>query len=290
MVAVAIRARIRYPLLGVGQLRQAVGAEMSVRWLALLMLGIPALTLGCANRKLAGASSDTGSGGGGGAVSSGDTAWVDTGSAGGGSGPGLPPPAWFTVDADLTIGDGELTGLALSVLVWGDDTSEAMSCSSERAVLSFEPMELTPDQQITRWWYIQTEPDSSSCLGAAALPEGFWLGLGGIHVDLLPALARAGLEGADGIYGVYASIPSDGEERSFCGGTAATACVYGYAATPEGLAGEAEPSEGGALADGSYDTVTAWFFPVISPEVPYQFSVASPERPALAKTRPVSSQ
>ncbi len=290
MVAVAIRASIRYPLLGAGRLWQAVGAEMSVRWLAFLMLGIPALALGCVDPKLTGAYSDTGAGGGDGMAGSPDTAGVDTGSEGGGSGTGLPTPAWFTVDADLTIGEGKLTALAVRVLVWGDDTSADMNCSSERTVLNFESMELTPDQQITRWWYVQTEPDSSDCLGAAALPEGFWLGLGAVHVDLLPALARAGLEDAGGIYGVYASIPSDGEERTFCGGTAATACVYGYAATPEGLAGDGAPTEGGALADGSYDTVTAWFFPVISPELPYQFSVASPERPALAKTRPVSSQ
>lgn len=237
---------------------------MSVR-LAILALSIPAaLAVGCSADKgddFGGsdtASSDGATAGG----SLDDTGATDTGAPDEDTGPQLPPPAWFTMDADLNLTGGELTALTFHVLVWGEDTTAPLSCSSERSKLSFEPLELTPDPQILHWWSVTTEPESSDCLGAEALPEEFWFGLGEVHVDLLPALAGADLDEAEGIYGVYASIPTSGTTQPFCGGAASTACVYGYAATPQGFAGEAEPGDGVTVPDGNYDTVTVWFFPV----------------------------
>jgi len=235
-----------------------------MRQLLVLLLSIPALiSVGCMNSKSSydmGASMDTGadSGSAGGTSSTDTASTVDTAD----TGAELPTPYWYGLDAEVVINSGAITDATFLVRVSGQDTSLSENCAGARGLRSAERLELSPDPTIYEWWSIETDPDDGSCEGADALPTSFYLGLGAMHVDVLPALTRAGLDSdalAEGLYGAYASIPGG---DSFCGGESVNACVFGYAGTAKAFSGQSVAVTNPPIPDGVYGVTAAFYFPV----------------------------
>jgi len=238
-----------------------------MRQLLRIGLSIPALTaalilIGCGAKNDDGATADTASPSGADGGTSDTGADSTTADDSGDTGPGLPAPYWYGLDAEVSLTDGALVDATFRVRVSGQDTSLPVNCVGERALESAALLDIAPDPMIYQWWRIETAPDDGTCEGADALPTSFYLGLGELHIDVLPALTRAGLDAdavAPGLYSAYASIPGG---EAFCGGDTSDACVFGYAGTPTDFDEGAKAVTNAPLPDGLYGVTAAFYFPV----------------------------
>jgi hypothetical protein len=231
---------------------------MKISLLALALPGAALLLLGCSSNSKgdAGAFDTDGASAGGDADTAAPPDDSDT--------EVLPDPTWFTLDATLTLEKGALVGGAVRLQIWGEDPSLDPNCASERAVVSATEVD-PPDAAIFHWWALETAADDGKCDGADGLPAGFYLGLGALHKELVPALVDHGLDAealSTTLYGAYASLPPlSASDPNYCGGDADSACVYGYAGTADDFAASGEAVLKAPLPDGTYTVVSAYLFP-----------------------------
>lgn len=170
-----------------------------------------------------------------------------------------PMPAWFGLDGRLSFLDGQLHTSSFTFRVISEDANAGTICVVPRAPESFEVRSGTPDETVYHWWSFDLGdlPQELDCEGADQLPDRLLLGLGALHPELRPALARDGLaDQAESAYGVYANFDAFSAEDADI-----TAYAFGYA-TYNGEAEDTTAVSGPPVPDGTYTLYGYYVFPL----------------------------
>ncbi|MFT4974213.1 MAG: hypothetical protein ACI8S6_000095 [Myxococcota bacterium] len=148
---------------------------------------------------------------------------------------------WWTLRAEIPIGDGLPQTKSASLTVTLLDADLAPVCEAAAPVLSIEPAE-APDPTIYAWWSLSTGPIKDCIYRAPELPDPLLLGVGAMHPELRAALSVSGEADPDALSGAYVSL--DGLQ---------TLLVFGAAGLPEAWEGDGAPADKTTpLADGSW--------------------------------------
>ncbi len=157
-----------------------------------------------------------------------------------------PDPAWFAVDATLSVAGGTAVSAPATtfVTVVGADL-ETVLCEIE-----LDTTGLTPGPAavggVWLWWTLEVQPLDRSC---ADLPTTVALGLGALLPDVRAQLGAVGLDGASGaLYGAYLTADD------------AAAVSFGVGGTTDAYAGVGEASE--PVPDGLYTLRTLFLVPL----------------------------
>jgi len=158
-----------------------------------------------------------------------------------------PPPAWFGVDATLSIIDGE--GSLLRVTHTFFDDQQQLLCEVSWLAEPLVPLELPQDEPILAWWEAAlVEPVAEvPCPATLPLQSTFVFGVGTYDSRLDPARAALGLDGARPL-----ALYTEGSDGQIW--------LAGVAATEAQLAG-LEDADDMVLQDGDYEMVTLFLLP-----------------------------
>lgn len=156
-------------------------------------------------------------------------------------------PVWYRVSGQLTLVEGALERGSLSLEVYGEVVEDGALCLVERPIEDIDAREATPDPIVYHWWGLGLgDPEEPPC--ADTLPDALMLGLGGLHAELEPSVARDGYaDVANGLYGAYVNVAAAGSDDPD-----GTAYLLGYAGTEAAYAGQSLAVEEGPLPDGTY--------------------------------------
>lgn len=158
-----------------------------------------------------------------------------------------PPPAWFGVDATLSITGGEGTLLEISHTFFDDQ--QQLLCEVSWLAEPLVPLDLPQDEPILAWWEAAlVEPVAEApCPTTLPLQSTFVFGVGTYDSRLDPARAALGLDGARPL-----ALYTEGSDGQIW--------LAGVAATEAQLAG-LEEADDMVLQDGDYEMVTLFLLP-----------------------------
>ena len=157
-----------------------------------------------------------------------------------------PDPAWFAMDATVTVVGGVAVSAPATALVTvvGADL-ETVLCEVELDTAGVTPGPAAVGG-VWLWWTLEVHPVDRAC---AVLPTTVALGLGALLPDVRAQLGAVGLDGASGsLYGAYLTV-DDTSPVSF-----------GVGGTTDGYGGVGEASE--PIPDGLYTLRTLFLVPL----------------------------
>jgi hypothetical protein len=164
---------------------------------------------------------------------------------------GFSEPAYWSMDAVLSLSEGELQEASLQASVLDQDLETL--CAQTYAVEASSAEEV-PHESVISWWELSPGEGEGDCADTALpLPAPLWIGVGALVADLEALLGPAELDTAsESLNGAYASFDAG-----------QTLYVYGVAGTDAAFEGSIEPATEAPLADGSWTLVPLFTFPLV---------------------------
>ena len=167
-------------------------------------------------------------------------------------------PAWWRLDAGLSISAGQLStaesGLTVHVL---DDAGEVI-CSEEFRLVDTDTMEDRPDPMILTWWLLVRGEGTGTCsdvVDLSSLPAELYVGVGEMHPELEAVAGQVEdwLEAPTGhLNGAYARVDPNVDDI----------WVYGFAGDVNAWAGMDGPATVAPLSDGLWTLRGVYSFPL----------------------------